>query len=72
MSTAAGSVLRADKRFGQNYLHDQGVLARIIRAVAPREGEHFIEIGPGEGALTAPLLESGACVTAIELDAVEQ
>lgn len=69
MSTVAGSVLRADKRFGQNYLHDQGVLARIIRAVAPREGEHFIEIGPGEGALTAPLLESGARVTAIELDA---
>ncbi|WP_043769054.1 16S rRNA (adenine(1518)-N(6)/adenine(1519)-N(6))-dimethyltransferase RsmA [Algiphilus aromaticivorans] len=69
MSTEAGSVLRADKRFGQNYLHDQGVLTRIIRAITPREDDHFIEIGPGEGALTAPLLESGARVTAIELDA---
>ena len=69
MSTEAGSALRADKRFGQNYLHDQGVLARIIRAIAPREDDHFIEIGPGEGALTAPLLESGARVTAIEFDA---
>lgn len=68
MSAQASSALRADKRFGQNYLQDRGVLTRIIRAIAPREDDHFIEIGPGEGALTAPLLEAGASVTAIELD----
>lgn len=69
MNDAAGAAPRADKRFGQNYLHDQGVLARLTRAVAPSAGDHFIEIGPGEGALTAPLLAAGARVTAIELDA---
>ena len=68
MSARPDRALRADKRFGQNYLHDRGVLARIIRAVMPRDEDHFIEIGPGEGALTAPLLAAGARVTAIELD----
>ena len=59
---------RADKRFGQNYLHDRRVVDRIIRAIAPREGDCIVEIGPGEGALTGALIDSGATVTAIELD----
>lgn len=59
---------RARKRFGQNFLHDVGVIERILRAVRAREGEHLVEIGPGQGALTAGLLGSGARLDVIELD----
>ena len=43
------------KRFGQHFLHDPRVLARIVDAIAPQPGDLVVEIGPGEGALTAPL-----------------
>jgi 16S rRNA (adenine1518-N6/adenine1519-N6)-dimethyltransferase len=56
------------KRFGQNFLHDQGILRRIVELVSPRPGERLIEIGPGEGALTLPLLRAAGSLTAIELD----
>ena len=56
------------KRFGQHFLHDPGIRARIISAVDPRPGESILEIGPGLGALTAPLLERAGQVTAVELD----
>ncbi|NLY12799.1 MAG: 16S rRNA (adenine(1518)-N(6)/adenine(1519)-N(6))-dimethyltransferase RsmA [Gammaproteobacteria bacterium] len=59
---------RARKRFGQNFLHDTGVIDRIIRAIAPREGDHILEIGPGQGALTESLLDSGAQLDVIEID----
>jgi 16S rRNA (adenine1518-N6/adenine1519-N6)-dimethyltransferase len=59
---------RPRKRFGQHFLHDAGIIGRLVSAIRPREGERVIEIGPGEGVLTGPLLESGARVTAIELD----
>ncbi|CAD5107006.1 16S rRNA (adenine(1518)-N(6)/adenine(1519)-N(6))-dimethyltransferase RsmA [Zestomonas carbonaria] len=59
---------RARKRFGQNFLHDAGVIHRILRAIHPREGERLVEIGPGQGALTAGLLGSGAQLDVIELD----
>ena len=59
---------RPRKRFGQHFLHDAGVLRRIVAAVAPRDGEPLVEIGPGEGALSFPLLEAGASLTVIELD----
>ena len=59
---------RPRKRFGQNFLHDQGVIGRLVATIAPRPGETFIEIGPGHGALTRPLLATGAAVTAIEID----
>lgn len=55
------------KRFGQHFLHDPSVLERIVRAVDPQPGERIVEIGPGGGALTQLLLESGC----EELDAVE-
>ena len=51
---------RARKRFGQNFLHDAGVIHRILRAIHAREGERLLEIGPGQGALTEGLLGSGA------------
>src|SRR5690554_2771413 len=59
---------RARKRFGQNFLHDRGVIARISASIAPRSGQQIVEIGPGQGALTADLVASGARVDAIELD----
>jgi 16S rRNA (adenine1518-N6/adenine1519-N6)-dimethyltransferase len=56
------------KRFGQHFLHDPQVIARIVAAIEPRRGERIIEIGPGRGALTAPLLERLGTLTAIEID----
>jgi len=44
------------KRFGQHFLQDQAVIARIIDAIAPQVGDNMVEIGPGLGALTCPLL----------------
>ncbi|HZT58287.1 MAG TPA: 16S rRNA (adenine(1518)-N(6)/adenine(1519)-N(6))-dimethyltransferase RsmA [Pyrinomonadaceae bacterium] len=62
------SVPRAKKRLGQNFLVDEGYARRIVSALAPRAGEAVVEIGPGRGALTALLVESGARVVAVELD----
>lgn len=59
---------RPRKRFGQHFLHDAEVIARLVSAIRPGERDHVVEIGPGEGVLTGPLLEAGARVTAIELD----
>ena len=56
------------KRFGQHFLHDQGILRRIVETVSPRPGERIVEIGPGEGALTLPLLRAAGRMTVIELD----
>ncbi len=56
------------KRFGQHFLHDPGVIARIVRAINPTPGDRLVEIGPGLGALTRPLLTQAGRVTAVELD----
>jgi len=62
-------VARARKRFGQHFLHDPAVIERIVRAIDPRAGDHFVEIGPGRGALTAALLASPlATLDAVEID----
>jgi 16S rRNA (adenine1518-N6/adenine1519-N6)-dimethyltransferase len=60
--------MRAKRSLGQNYLVGDHYPKRIIDAVSPRAGETIIEIGPGMGALTGLLVESGARVIAIELD----
>jgi 16S rRNA (adenine1518-N6/adenine1519-N6)-dimethyltransferase len=59
---------RPRKRFGQHFLHDRSVLAKIVGAIAPGEGDFIVEIGPGEGALTGPLLEKVSALEAIEID----
>lgn len=59
---------RARKRFGQNFLRDPGIISRIVRTIAPRPGERLVEIGPGQGALTEPLLEAASVLEVIELD----
>ena len=56
------------KRFGQNFLHDQNIINRIVDAIAPKPDDHIIEIGPGRGALTYPLLEKVNQLHAIEID----
>ncbi len=56
------------KRFGQHFLHDQGILRRIVECISPQPGERLVEIGPGEGAMTLPLLRAAKKMTAIELD----
>jgi len=59
---------RPRKRFGQHFLHEAGVIDRILQSIRPRPEEHFIEIGPGEGVLTLPLLEACGRLDAVELD----
>ena len=59
---------RPRKRFGQNFLHDPGVIRGIVAAIHPKPGERLAEIGPGLGALTAPLLEALGRLDVIELD----
>ena len=56
------------KRFGQHFLHDPQVIARIVAAIEPRRGDRVLEIGPGRGALTAPLFDRLGALTAIEID----
>lgn len=58
----------ARKRFGQHFLTDEGVIADIVQAIAPLPGQALVEIGPGLGALTAPLLHRCKALTVIELD----
>jgi 16S rRNA (adenine1518-N6/adenine1519-N6)-dimethyltransferase len=56
------------KQFGQHFLHDPGLIRRIVQAIAPKPGERLVEIGPGEGAITLPLLREHGRLTVIELD----
>jgi len=56
------------KRFGQNFLHDQGVIDKIIASIAPDAKDNMVEIGPGQGAMTRPLLDALPHMNAVELD----
>jgi 16S rRNA (adenine1518-N6/adenine1519-N6)-dimethyltransferase len=58
----------AKKQLGQHFLHDAGIIDRIVRAVHPRPGERLVEIGPGQGAISVPLLRQHGALTVIELD----
>jgi 16S rRNA (adenine1518-N6/adenine1519-N6)-dimethyltransferase len=58
----------ARKRFGQHFLVDVALIDQIVRAIAPRPGQALVEIGPGLGALTQPLLERCGALTVVELD----
>jgi 16S rRNA (adenine1518-N6/adenine1519-N6)-dimethyltransferase len=59
---------RARKRFGQHFLHDPGVIARIVAAIDPQPGQRILEIGPGRGALTRPLLDRCQRLEVVEID----
>ena len=59
---------RARKRFGQNFLSDPNIIRKIIDAIRPLEGEAMVEIGPGLGAMTAPLVERLGHLHVVEID----
>lgn len=59
---------RPRKRFGQNFLHDQPIINSIVRCINAQPNDNLIEIGPGLGALTRPLLTQVNQLTAIEID----
>ncbi|MFD2165243.1 16S rRNA (adenine(1518)-N(6)/adenine(1519)-N(6))-dimethyltransferase RsmA [Thalassotalea euphylliae] len=59
---------QAKKRFGQNFLHNDAVISRIVDAIHPQSGENLIEIGPGLGALTEPVVERAGDLSVVELD----
>jgi 16S rRNA (adenine1518-N6/adenine1519-N6)-dimethyltransferase len=56
------------KRFGQHFLHDPGIIGRIINAVAPQPGQRIVEVGPGRGALTWGLLARAKRLETVEID----
>ncbi len=56
------------KRFGQHFLSDQAIIQRIIAALNPKPDQHLVEIGPGQGALTVPLLKHIKQLEVVELD----
>jgi 16S rRNA (adenine1518-N6/adenine1519-N6)-dimethyltransferase len=59
---------RARKRFGQNFLSDPNIIRRIVDAIRPQPGEHIVEIGPGLGAMTEPLLARLGVLHVVEID----
>lgn len=58
----------ARKRFGQNFLTSHTIIYNIISSIEAKPDEHWVEIGPGQGALTQPLLEQGIRLDVVELD----
>jgi 16S rRNA (adenine1518-N6/adenine1519-N6)-dimethyltransferase len=59
---------RARKRFGQNFLVDGNIIRRIVAAIAPQPGDNLVEIGPGLGALTRPVLAASGHLHVVEID----
>ena len=59
---------RARKRFGQNFLSDPNIIRKIIDGIRPQPGELMVEIGPGLGAMTAPLIERLGHLHVVEID----
>lgn len=59
---------RHKPRLGQHFLRDPVAIGRIVAAINPKPGELLVEIGPGEGVITEPVLHAAGAVTAIELD----
>ncbi len=59
---------KARKRFGQNFLVDNNIIDNIVTAIAPKEDDMLVEIGPGQGALTDPLLQKCPSLNVVELD----
>lgn len=59
---------QARKRFGQNFLHDAGIIQRIVASLHAGPDDHFVEIGPGKGAITKPLAQQAGRLDVIEID----
>ncbi len=58
----------AKKHLGQHFLHERGIIDKIVQAVDPKPGDRLVEIGPGQGAITFPLLDRHRELTVIEFD----
>ncbi|MEO9655858.1 16S rRNA (adenine(1518)-N(6)/adenine(1519)-N(6))-dimethyltransferase RsmA [Marinomonas sp.] len=59
---------KARKRFGQNFLHDHGIIRRIVACIGPKKGQRIVEIGPGKGALTEGIISVTERMDVVELD----
>jgi len=59
---------RPRKRFGQHFLHEPSAIARIVAAIDPQPGQRLVEIGPGLGAITEPVLAAAGRLDVVELD----
>jgi 16S rRNA (adenine1518-N6/adenine1519-N6)-dimethyltransferase len=59
---------KARKRFGQNFLQDHNIISNILSSIHAQSEQHFVEIGPGLGALTEPLLQENVVLDVVELD----
>lgn len=59
---------KARKRFGQNFLQDTRIIHQIVMAIDPTPDDHVVEIGPGQGAITDPLLDTLCQLDVVELD----
>ncbi|NWG86180.1 MAG: 16S rRNA (adenine(1518)-N(6)/adenine(1519)-N(6))-dimethyltransferase RsmA [Hydrogenophilaceae bacterium] len=66
--TEPSATHRPRKSLGQHFLHDPGILAKIVTAIAPKPDDHMVEIGPGLGALTRPLLGQLKHLHVVEFD----
>jgi 16S rRNA (adenine1518-N6/adenine1519-N6)-dimethyltransferase len=56
------------KRFGQHFLQDNDIIQRLVDVIAPQPGQSIVEIGPGQGALTIPVLKRSGTLDVVELD----
>ena len=63
-----GFAAKAKKHLGQNFLHEQSIIDKIVQAVNPKPGDRLVEIGPRQGAITFPLLDRHGELTVIEFD----
>ncbi len=68
MNLGEGPPPRPKRRFGQHFLTDASVVERMVAAIGPVPGQHLVEIGPGRGALTRPLLEVLGTLDVVEID----
>ncbi len=59
---------QAKKRFGQNFLHNDAIISKIVDAINPEPTDNLVEIGPGLGALTEPVIERAGDISVVELD----
>ena len=66
--TRPGFQREAKKHLGQHFLHEKGVINKIVQAVDPQPGDRLVEIGPGQGAISFPLLDRHGALTVIEFD----
>ena len=60
--------IKPTKTLGQNFVHDAGTVRRIVREAGVADGDAVLEVGPGLGSLTLAILETGACLSAVEID----